>query len=182
MGGRFSDIRRAGRLRPALDRYIQHLSGAATRPSRIGTQGPRGATQQVYIYPFGFDLAANQVLGARVDPAHLAVLQSFVNAPTGAGVETALGANDVSPISKFRAARVVLFRNQTRSVQVATSDITGLEYLKYNGDRYSCPFGRDDAASAADMHDVFQEIKGALLAVTGFEINRVSLTREKLGY
>jgi hypothetical protein len=182
MGNRYSDIRRAGKLQPALDRYIQYLQGTLSRPSRVGTQGARGATQTVYVYPFGFDLAASQILSARVDPDHLTVLQSFVNAPTGAGVSTSIGANSTASISKFRAARVVLFRNQTRSVQVATSDITGLEYLKYNGDRYSCPFGRDDAASTADQYDVFQEIKSALLAVSGFEVNRVSLTRERLGY
>lgn len=182
MARRYSDILQSARLRPAADRYIQYLQGQLTRPSRVGTQGAREATQAVFITPFGFDLAAAQVIRALVNPAHYADLAPRINAVTGASVADTIGANSLSQVSKFSAARVVWFRNATRSVQVTTSDITGLEYLKYNGDRSACPFGRDDSTSTADQYDVFQEVKAELLGLTGFAVNRVSLQRERLGY
>lgn len=182
MARRYSNILQSARLRQAADRYIEYLQGTLTRPSRVGTQGAREATQPIYVYPFGFDLGANQVLRGYVNPSHYADLSTYINGVTGVSSSDTLGTDEVANISGFSPARVVWFRNATRSVTVATSDITGLEYLKYNGDRSSCPFGRDDAASTSDMYDAFQEIKGQLLGLTGFEVNRVSLTRERLRY
>ena len=83
-------------------------------------------------------------------------------------------------IPKFRAARIVFFTNATRAVQVATSDVTGLRYLSYNGERSSCPFGRN--LENDDQMDAFLQVKAALLqAFSGNEIKRVSLTREQVG-
>ena len=182
MSRRFSRILGSSRLRPAADRYIQYLSGTLTRPSRVGQGGPRQATQSVYYYPFGLDLPTDQVLTAKVDPAHYNILAPVINGVTGVEITNGLGAKTLSPLRGISPARVVWFRNATRSVQVATSTITGLEYLKYNGDRYACPFGRDGATSTADMYDAFSEIKGDLLSTPGFVISRVSIQRERLSY
>lgn len=182
MSRRYSRILDSARLRPAADRYIQYLTGELTRPSRVGTQGARGATQSVFYFPFGLDLATDEVLQAFVNPEHYTDLATRINAVTGVEVTNAIGSKTLSAVRGVKPARVVWFRNATRTVAVTTSDVTGLEYLKYNGDRSSCPFGRDSAASTADMFDAFSEIKAALLAITGLAVNRVSLQRENLRY
>lgn len=183
MGRRYSRILDSARLAPAVDRYIQYLTGQAQRPSRIGQGGPRGATARAFYVPFGTDLGEGQVLSASVNPTHYADLAPTINSPgTGAAVTNDLGADELSPVTGVRPARVVWFRNATRSVQVATSDITGLKYLKYAGERSACPFGRPSANSTSDLFDAFSEIKGLLLDRPGLDINRVSLIREDKKY
>lgn len=182
MGRRYSDITGSARLRPALDRYIAYLQGTATRPSRINTRGARGASQTVFVNPFGFDVGLEEVIGVTVKPEDFTALSVRVNeAGTGAEVLAAKGTKTAVERAGFSPARVVYFSNATRSVTVATSDITGLEYLKYAGDRQSCPFGRKTATD--DMEDCFQLIKaGIQIADASKVIKRVSLTKERLSY
>ncbi len=182
MARRYSDIINSARLRPALDRYVQYLEGAVTRPSRINTQGDRAAVNPVFIYPFGLDLATNQVITAFYSTTRDNVLVPFINAVTGINVDTTLGSNTPVERPGFRAARVVWFRNATKTKTVGTSDVTGLQYLKYAGTRSSCPFGRDDATSPADMFDAFSSVKTALKAQQNLAVNRVSLTKESFKY
>jgi gentisate 1,2-dioxygenase len=182
MARRYSDILQSARLRPALDRYVQYLEGTVTRPSRINTQGDRAAVNPVYIYPFGLDLATNQVITAYYSTARDNALVAFINAVTGLQVDTTLGASTPVERAGFRAARVVWFRNATKTKTVGTSAVTGLQYLKYAGTRLSCPFGRDDASSPADMFDGFNSVKSALRAQPNLAVNRVSLTKESFKY
>lgn len=180
MGRRYSDIKRAAKLKQGLDNYVNYLQTSATRPSRIGTQGPRNLSQTVYVEPFTIDYGVDGVVMARANPAHYNALQATINAsPQAAVITNATGKTQLS-LPKFSAARVVLFRNNTRSVTVATSDVTGLRYLKYNGDRFSCPFG--GTADVDDMISAFLDVKARLLvANAAAAVKRVSLVREKVG-
>lgn len=182
MARRYSDIVESARLKPALDKYIEYLQGTATRPSRINTQGDRQAVNPVYIYPFGLDLGTGEVIRAFFSTTRDTPLVSVINAVTGVSVDTTIGSKTAVERPGFRAARVVWFRNATKSKSVGTSDITGLQYLKYAGSRSSCPFGRDDATSPADMFDAFQEIKTALKGQANLAVNRVTLTKESFKY
>ncbi|MEA5449712.1 hypothetical protein VB780_14100 [Leptolyngbya sp. CCNP1308] len=180
MGARYSDIKRAAKLQAGLTNYINYLQTSATRPSRIGTQGPRDLSKIVYLKPFTIDVAADEVVTARCNPEHYNQLGATINASSIAAVDDAIGANTIVGIPKFSPARVVLFRNATRSVTVATSDVTGLQYLKYNRDRYSVPFGA--TADIDDMMDSFLDVKARLLTVNAAAaVKRVSLVREKVG-
>jgi hypothetical protein len=80
------------------------------------------------------------------------------------------------------AARVTTFENATRSVSVATSDVTSQRYLKYSGDRFSCAFGKATKAGTGKMVDLFDALKSALKARDGLAINRVSLTPERYAF
>lgn len=182
MARRYSDILESARLRPALDKYVQYLQGTATRPSRINTQGDRQAVNPVYIYPFALDLGVGEVIQAFYSTTRDGALTSIINAVTGIGVETTIGAKEVVERPGFRAARVVWFRNATKTKSVGTSDVTGLQYLKYAGTRSSCPFGRDDASSPADMFDAFGEVKASLKGQANLAVNRVSLVKESFKY
>jgi len=181
MGRRYSDITGSARLRPALDKYIAYLQGTGTRPSRINTRGPRGASKAVFVLPFGFDLPTDTVVGVNVKPDDFTALGPEINAAgTGGEVVDALGTKSAVERPGFSPARIVYFFNTSRSVTVATSEITGLEYLKYAGTRQSCPFGRKTATD--DMEDAFQMIKLAILDANTNQIKRVSLTKERLSY
>jgi hypothetical protein len=182
MAKRYSDILQSARLRPALDRYVDYLQGTVTRPSRINTQGDRQATNPVYVYPFGLDLATGQVITAYYSTARDNALVAIINAVTGINVDTTLGASTPVERRGFKAARVVWFRNATKTKTVGTSTVTGLQYLRYAGTRLSCPFGRDDASSPADMFDGFNAVKTSLKAQPNLAVNRVSLVKESFKY
>ncbi|MEO0538387.1 MAG: hypothetical protein AAF215_31555 [Cyanobacteria bacterium P01_A01_bin.123] len=180
MAQRFSRIRQGAYYNQGLTNYINYLQTSATRPRRIGQQGPRNLTLQVYITPFGFDIATDELVPVKANPDSYTALSTYINgAGTGAQVGDTLGANTVVTERGFRAARVVWFRNATRAVNVTTSDITGLQYLNYTGDRDSCPFGRNTATD--DQIDAFNAVKAAVLQATAGanSVNRVSLSRER---
>lgn len=180
MSRRYGNIIQSARLRPALDRYITYLNGTATRPSRVGTRGARGNTKVVFVTPFMFDIPTGQIVQSSVDPADYSALSAVINANSGA-VTDAAGASDPVRRVGFSAARLVTFGNATRSTSVATSEITGLSYLKYNGDRRSCPFGRQ--AATDDMFDAFEDMKAAWLTTNaGLAVKRVSLQRERYNF
>lgn len=180
MGRRFSDVKRGAKLNTALTNYINYLQTAGTRPSRIGTQGARNLSVVLYIQPFTAQVAADEFLMARTTPESDTKLRTIVNGVTHAAVTNTLGANTIITLPKFKAARVVYFENSTRSVSVQSSDITGLQYLKYAGERFSLPFGAN--ADADDQMEGFLEAKAAILtANAAAAIKRVSLSREYVG-
>lgn len=180
MGRRYSRIRQAGQLNLALANYIQYLT--EPRERNVGTRGPQAPRKSVYVTPFGFDLQTSEVARATNGVEDYTVLASQINAAgTGAKVTDTLGADSIATIGQFSPARLVWFRNSTRSTQVVRSEVTNLQYLKYNGDRSSCAFGR--AAADDNQYDAFDAVKAAILGTNaGLETNRVSLTREKYTY
>lgn len=180
MGRRYSDIRRAAKLQTALDNYIQHLQTMGTRPSKIGQYGPRNLNTTAYVAPFTTTVAIGEVVAGKCTDDSYTTLSTAINGSSLAAVSDAIGADTLINIPKFRAARVIMFLNATRSVTVETSDVTGLQYLKYAGTRYSCPFGA--TADTDDQMDAFLDIKAALLAAnSAADVCRVSLQREYIG-
>ena len=179
MSNRYSRIRHGAQLNAALTNYIQYLS--TPRTPNLNSQGARNLTSTAYVTPFGTDVEADEVASSRVNPDHYTELQPTINgAGTGAQVTDAIGANNVVSIPKFRAARVVLFENATRTVTVATSGVTANRYLSYAGDRRSCPFGRN--LENDDQMDAFLQVKAGLLQLfNASAVKRVSLTREVIG-
>lgn len=182
MANRYSRITESARLRPALDRYVTYLSGAATRPSRVGTRGAAAERDEVAVLPFTFALTTGQKVIVTVAKESLTFLSSQINATADANVDTAPEAvTNPLYIPGFKAARVVFFHNTVRTVSTPTSDVTGLEYLKYNGDRYSCVFGAKTANN--DERDAFLLIKRRLQQQhQTSKIKRVSLIPEKSQY
>ncbi|MEM9448378.1 MAG: hypothetical protein AAGA75_07575 [Cyanobacteria bacterium P01_E01_bin.6] len=174
MGRRFSDIRQAPRLQAAQTQYLAYQG--TYRPPNINSRGARNANLSVYVHPFGLPYTAGEVYTSKMNGDHYPILSPLVTAQADAAVTDTLGTDTLISSRGFRAARVVWFRNETRVVETPTSNITGQEYLKYNGTRLSIPFG---AAGTGDiMLDAFNGIKAAALATAGFEVSRVSLQRE----
>lgn len=180
MGNRYSRIRQAGQLNNALTNYIQYLT--EPRQRNVGTRGPRAPRKNVYVTPFGFDLVTNEVAQVTNGVDDYTALASQINAAgTGGEVTDTLGSKTIAQVGNFRPARVVWFRNSTVSTTVERSEVTNLQYLKYNGDRSSCAFGR--AAADDNMYDAFEAIRAAIVANNpALEMNRVSLTRERYSY
>lgn len=177
MGSRYSDIRRGAQLKQDLDNYIDYLQ--TPRTPNVGGGTPRAAQRILFLTPFGMDIdVAERVQVSASQDSHTA-LSSYIVTGNGAEIDTTLGSNKVVNLSRFRPARVVWFRNGTKTTTVVRSDVTNRQYLKYAGDRDSCPFGR--ATATDDLMDVFNAIKADILTGNaGLAVNRVSLTREKI--
>ncbi|WOB42976.1 hypothetical protein HNI00_07270 [Thermoleptolyngbya oregonensis NK1-22] len=87
-----------------------------------------------------------------------------MSAAIGTRAQTTAPTDGGQRIPGFSPAKAVLFV-RTGNGTVATSEITGLQYLKYAGNSYSHPFGR--GTSTALEYEEFNEIKGALLSSGG---------------
>lgn len=180
MGRRFSRIKEGQKLAAAWTAYKNYWDTAATRPSGIGTGQARILDAVVYIQPYTTNVGVSEVVSAKAYNEGYTNLVTYINSATQAQVTSTIGANTLINIPKFKPARVVWQRAATRSVSTPPSKFTGQEYLKYNNiERFSCPFGA--SSDADDLMEGFLEIKAALLAVTGFQVNRVSLSREYVG-
>lgn len=178
MADRFSRIKKGAYYNGALQRYIQYLQEAATRQPRVGNRGALEERQQVFVTPFGKDLAVDGVAATRAAETSVTTLAALINAAgTGGEVLTSLGGKTVVATPGFSPARVNYFRNASRQVEIETSEFTGKQYLKYTGTRFSCPFGRK--AAGDDQDDVFAAIKAGIMAQGGFQIKRVSLQVER---
>lgn len=172
---RDSRIKAAPRLAQAFTALQAYES--TVRPIRVGTQGPREPRKSVYVTPFGFDILATQRARTTAAIDQYTLMAPIVNgAGTGAEVADVLGSNEIAPVRGFRPAKVKWFRNATVVGVPQTSDRTGLPYLKYNGENYTCPFGRKTESD--NMYDVFNAMKAEILQISGFQMSRVSLMRE----
>lgn len=176
---RYSRINQGAKLEAARVAKQLYENNAATRPSRIGQGTPLELDARVYILPFTVKVEPDEVIAAKAYNDGFTTLGALINQSTVAAVDPAIGAKTVVNIPKFRPARVVWFRNATRSAVPATSEVTNLRYLRYNGTSFSCPFGA--SIDANDMIDSFLDVKSRILATGGFAVSRVSLTREQVG-
>lgn len=176
---RYSDIRRGAQLNQDLTNYIAYLQNPRT--PNVNSRGARGQQVQLFTTPFGQDLETDQTVRVRAKSTSFTALQTYLVVGNGAEVATTAGAKTVVNVAGYKPARVVWFRNATRSVSIGRSGVTNRQYLKYEGATASCPFGR--AAATDDQIDVFNAIKSDIL--TGnptLAVNRVSLTIEKISF
>jgi hypothetical protein len=175
---RYSDIRRGAELNRSLTNYINHLSNPPER--NVGGGTARDANKPVYVVPFGTDIATDEVVEVAATQAHWAALSTYINqVGTGAEVLEAPGANTVVTVGRIIPARIVWFRNATKTKTVARSAVTNNQYLKYAGDRNSLAFGRENPDD--DMYDAYQAIRATIRAATAqLAVNRISLTPERI--
>ncbi|MBE9065133.1 hypothetical protein IQ260_00505 [Leptolyngbya cf. ectocarpi LEGE 11479] len=177
---RYSDIRRGAQLKDAQEKYIAHIS--TPREPNIGSRGAREPQKVVFVEPFGFDLAVDQVAQVNNNTQGYTDLSPRITAADGAQVTDALGAKTAAFVVGFRPARVVWNRAAAKTLVRKVSAVTGQAYGAYeNVSRSSCAFGR--AAATDDIHDAFSAIKEEILTgTTGLALNRVTLTRERRSY
>ncbi len=183
MARRYSRIKQGAYYNTALQNYIEHLQTAATRPRQIGVREPLDF-RPVYVRPFGTNLGgATEVVEGRAQDGHITALKPLIDqAGTGCKVYTVadLASNVVVPLGGFKPARVIWQNATARDTGVATSQVTGLQYLQYrNVARRSCAFGR--AAETDNIYSSFSTLKAVLKGQPG-AINRVSLSEENITY
>lgn len=180
MGGRYSDIYRGAALEQARQNLEAHRAAAATRTPNIGGGTPRDLDAILYLQPFTVDVAVDEVVSAKAYNSGFDTLGTYINASSVAAAQTTLGANSIIKLPKFRAARIRWERAATKQLVSRTAEATRTVYGAYsNLDRFSCPFGA--TADTDDMISSFLDVQAAILAVTGFEVSRVNLSREFVG-
>ncbi|MBE9182877.1 hypothetical protein IQ268_30540 [Oculatella sp. LEGE 06141] len=156
MAKRFSRIRDGARLNVAFQRYREWEDERATRQPDVGGGTSRGPSVLVAITPFGRDLGTGVNAAVRVTQRARTIMGSAVgaHAPADPGQR----------ISGFIPAKIILFAG-TGTAVVATSDITGIRYLKRNGQSYTHAFG---AATATEREmEAFAAIQSALVGEGG---------------
>lgn len=176
--GRYSDIRRAAQLNQALTNYTSYLT--TPRTPNVNSRGALAAQKTIGVIPFDLDIT-DDYIAVRSPESGVARLQTVIDGVSGLKVfdTNELTGLTAASITGFKPARVTTFENTTRSVAVSTSDVTNQQYLKYNGDRFSCAFGRQTSAGTGKMIDLFDTLKAALKARSNLEVNRVSLVPER---
>lgn len=168
MSRRFSRIREAAYLNQAVDNYVQWLQTAATRPRNVGGGVDRPPSVELAIEPFGFTVA----VGTAVRGTATTAARTQMSAAVGTYAAPAGGGITLQRIPGYKAARVSLFIGTGNST-VATSEITGLRYLKYGGSSFSHPFGQNVGTDLE--YDVFTAIRTALAGSN----RRISYTPEQ---
>ena len=169
MARRYSRIRQGAILNAALNRYVQHLTDIDRVPN-VGGGRDRSPTIELAITPFGFDIDAGVAIRGTTTQRSRTLMQAAV----GTRGITPAGGIAVQRIPGFKPAKAVLFVG-TGASTVATSQVTGIRYLKYNGESYSHAFGQN--AATDQEFDAFSEIRTALLA--GGANRRVSYQAEQ---
>lgn len=169
MGRRYSRILQASYLNQAVDNYVQYIQQASTRTRNIGGGTAKPPQVDLAIEPFNIDVASGEKWLARVGQPSRAQLGTGV----GTAVQEVGGSVDAIKVAGFQPARISVFIGSGSST-VATSKITGLRYLKYNGTNYSHPFGR--VASTDREQEIFNNVKAALAGAN----RRFSLRSERI--
>lgn len=155
MARRYSRILDAARLAQAVDNYVTYIQTAATRPRRIGQGAPRPVQVDLAIDPFTITTAATDLyLGRAGQPS-----RAFLGTEIGTAAVEVGGAVVAKKVPGWSPAKITV-GVMTGTATVATSAVTGLQYLKYAGTTYSHPFGKKVATDSE--FDVFQDIKAAL--------------------
>lgn len=192
MGTRFSDIRRGGELKKALDNYVDYLQDTDNRnTSRFtgaGTPTTRGKSQSAGVRLFGTEIPAGSYVVSRVSEAALgASAANFDNIPdigTGANqrVEYTIDPDDVvgEPTGFKRAARLTVFVPSGQPSFYKQSKFTKLYYVSTPGRQYSTPFGRQFSAAGTTERfaDARAQIIAALKGDGANQFPRVSIREE----
>ncbi|NJO78819.1 MAG: hypothetical protein HC827_10015 [Cyanobacteria bacterium RM1_2_2] len=153
---RFSRIRNAKTYSEALvklqawedERYNRLNNG-------VGTRGPRPPQTELALTPFGLELDAGEKALSRAASTGWTALSASVGTRASTTLTGAVKLNGYKP------ARLVAFF-RTGGGTAATSEITGMKYLKYAGARHSVPFGASTATERE--YDAFQTISAAIRA------------------
>lgn len=158
MARRFSRLEQVRLLTSAAQRYEQWDDQRATRQPRVGQGTARGRSIRVVVTPFGFDPGAGGVVVRATQRSNAAIGGSL-----GTRISTTVGTDD-RPFPGFKPAKVIVFQAAGNSI-VRTSDITGLQYLRRQGESYTHPFG---ASSNTDKEiEALEAITTALIAANG---------------
>ncbi len=177
MSRRYSDVKRGAALNAQLTRYVAYLQSAATRPPKLNSRGDRDPSTPGSVNPFGFDLAAGEEALVQAPTPSFTKLNTVIGTAAEAGFSSPPIAG-ARKVTGFSPARIIYFENSTKTKTIATSAVTGAQYLKYAGTRYSMPFGRQTDTS--NLYDAFDSIRRTIeTTITSQQVQRISLQPEK---
>lgn len=177
MSRRYSDIKRGAALNARLTRYVAYLQNAANRTPKLNSQGDRDLSTIGSVSPFGLDLATGQEALVQAPTPSFTKLNGVISTAPEAAFSSPPIAG-ARKIPGFSPARIIYFENATKTKAIATSAVTGGQYLKYAGTRYTMPFGRQTTTS--NLYTAFDGIRRTIeTTITGQQVQRISLTPEK---
>lgn len=115
----------------------------------------------VYIEPFSFDLATDQMAKVSTSQPSLTTYLNNVNAG-GVRLTSTLASGETGfRVAKFRPARVQIKTGRSSTGTREISKTSGLPYKYYGGRSISIPFGR--RAVGEDQQQAFDAIRASIL-------------------
>lgn len=154
MAGRLSNVRQARKLNKQLDFYINtYLPKSLAGNVKRGKNKHSARKIQVAIFPFTLATGGKPVIVMASEAAvtTLNPLSGDINAD-----KTISEAAELRP--GFVPAKIVAFRS-TGTSTTPKSGVTGVEYTKYAGESFTCPFGKKGTGDANTMWSAFAKIK-----------------------
>lgn len=163
MATRFMNVLKGARGQAARTKYIAYLTGIEARPNKIGTKPNRPPSVKLFIAPFTLTLSANTY----VQTSALQTAQTLMgaNAEVASRQQTEAEITQTETtlkLSRFKAARIIRKEQTGTTGTVAKSNLTGLDYLKYNSKSLSVPFGKKtgDTSQTAAYNVMVTALKG----------------------
>jgi hypothetical protein len=169
---RYYRVLRGQRGPAARQKYLDYLAGLAQPDLTNETPKNRPASKVLYVKPFGVDLGADALLQTSALDPSFTKLRAAVGATRVFDV-LAAGKSAIK-IRNAKAARVSATDGLSTTGTYQKSNATGLWYVDYGGNSYSCPFGA--STSTEKEGEAFTSIKTAL----GVAYKRVHLIEERI--
>ncbi len=161
----------------ALSNAVAYYKNPANRGKPVGTSSTnRPATVEAYLKPFVYNADSKLYLKVRVNSAARTSYATplgghlYLTVPTG-------GVN-VGRITGARPAKIVIV-NSSKTGTYTAAKATKTNYLKYQTETVSLPFGRG-ATDTESMQEAFQDIKGKIPAASAESNRRIYLQPEKI--
>ncbi|WP_275334008.1 hypothetical protein [Nodosilinea sp. PGN35] len=124
----------------ARDRLIDYYKGTLTRESKIGQGDPRPDFVNLYLDPFSLPLATDHTMRDTALAPAWNTLRAI--APTQQHVTATLGTDTPVRVKSYKAPRITRIQLD-RTGTLKRSEITNLQYLKYDHTSMSIPFGKN---------------------------------------
>lgn len=174
MSRRYSNILQGTELKKAQDALETYRRTRQTKRSSLNPSvGKARPKTEIVVKPFDTDVPDKVIVS--IVRASLAELKDKLGTRVKDDqVSLATGLR----LTRFRPARIHLFKPSAAVPTYVKSKATGLNYIKYPGDSYSSPFGagsnnEEESAGA-------RAVKSALLAVYKKDYTRVWYESERI--
>lgn len=171
-----TNLARAKQLALYWDNYINYLTTLDDRQPNIGQGRDRPLQVQLYVQPFGIDLATTQYLEVGGTAEKWTAFKAAFGAHTSDNVDLS-GANTTLDIGTYRPAKVVIKTGLSTTKQVVTAKTTKRKYTTRGGISGAVAFGRKNGTELEI--EAYEEIRASIKATTGFNAATTKISRIK---
>lgn len=168
-------LAKAKQLAVYFDNYVNYISTIDDQPSNVGNGTPKPPQTDLYIKPFGLDLATTQFLRVSATSDRWATYGSQFTGYAQDTINTG-GGETFLRIKGVRPARLVIKQGLTQNGVAVTAKATKRKYLSYGGSSGSIAFGQNTTETEVEA---YQTLKLAIETSGGFNELSMRVSRVK---